>query len=120
MSLDRAAIHNQVAEEAPIEGIKFVDIDDPATWVIDFAPEATTEEQAAAQAVIDGIDLETMQTPLEMAQIWLQDNPGVANVLRMTPDEIETTIGAYDLTQLRTVVIAQAVLLSFIARIVRQ
>lgn len=124
MSLDRrysATVHADVAAVAPIKGIRFVDIDDPSTWVIDFASEATPEERTAAQAVIDAIDVGSLQTPMEIVAAWIQANPPVANVLKMSPDEIEATVGAYDFAQMREVVVAQAVLLSYIARwIIRQ
>ena len=40
-----------------IWGISINKIDDKATWRIDFGDEATEEEKAAAQAVIDNVDL---------------------------------------------------------------
>lgn len=43
---------------APIHGISVGRKDDKATWRIDFKEEATAEQRAAAQAVIDAFDAE--------------------------------------------------------------
>lgn len=42
----------------PNFGISFGRLDDKTTWRIDFKPEATAEERAAAQAAIDAFDVE--------------------------------------------------------------
>lgn len=41
---------------APILGVSIGRQDDKSTWRIDFAPEATTEQRAAAQGVVDAFD----------------------------------------------------------------
>jgi hypothetical protein len=46
-------LHDAIAAVCPIEGVAVVDPVDSSTWRIDFAPEATEEEKAAAQNVID-------------------------------------------------------------------
>lgn len=47
-----------VAAVCPIHGVSVGRSNDKATWRIDFKDEATAEQRAAAQAVIDAFDVE--------------------------------------------------------------
>lgn len=48
---------------APIEGVSVVDENDKSTWRVDFKPEATSDQRAAAQAVIDTFDVDADPVP---------------------------------------------------------
>jgi hypothetical protein len=50
-------IHTAVAEVCPIDGMRFPVFEDKATWETFYAEDATDEQKAAAQAVIDEIDI---------------------------------------------------------------
>jgi hypothetical protein len=62
-------LHQQISTVAPIFGVSLPDASDPATWRIDFKPEATPEQQAAAQAVIDGWDFATAEKLTQRARV---------------------------------------------------
>jgi hypothetical protein len=49
-------LHALVSAVAPIVSVAVVDPADKKTWRVDFAPQASQAERAAAQAVIEGID----------------------------------------------------------------
>src|SRR5215813_12143813 len=50
-------IYDTIAIIAPIIGISFADMNDKSTWKVEFASTATDEQRAAAQAVIDKLDV---------------------------------------------------------------
>ncbi|OGV53550.1 MAG: hypothetical protein A2017_20850 [Lentisphaerae bacterium GWF2_44_16] len=60
-------LHNAIAALCPIHGVSIVDTADKATWSISFKDEATTEEKAVAQAVIDTADLSILDDPVTYA-----------------------------------------------------
>lgn len=45
-------LHEQIAKHAPICGVRIVDERDRSTWSIDFEPDATPAQQAAASAAL--------------------------------------------------------------------
>lgn len=49
-------LHERIAAIAPIIGVSFGSNQDKSTWRIDFKPEATAKQRAAAQRVIDDFD----------------------------------------------------------------
>lgn len=49
-------IHDAVNAVCPIDGISFANPSDKTSWRVDFKPEATDEQKAAAQSVIDAAD----------------------------------------------------------------
>lgn len=49
-------VYDAVAAVAPIEGVSIANWSDNATWRVDYAPEATAEQQTEAQAVITAIN----------------------------------------------------------------
>lgn len=49
-------LHNAIVAVAPIFGVAIGIRADKATWRIDFKPEATSQQRAAAQAIIDGFN----------------------------------------------------------------
>lgn len=51
-----AKLHDAVAAVAPIDGVHVGRRDDRSTWRIDFRPEATDEQRADGQAVMDAFD----------------------------------------------------------------
>ena len=50
-------LHIQLAATAPIDGVAIGDSQNKSTWRIDFKPEATPAQRAAAQAVVDAFDV---------------------------------------------------------------
>ncbi len=62
-------LHSAVAAAAPVLGVSVGTPGDPASVRIDFAPEATTAQRAAAQAVVAGFDWsDSAQAAWELAQ----------------------------------------------------
>jgi hypothetical protein len=49
----QTAVENAVKAAVPIVGIRFGNINDKTTWVIQFTDAATPQQRAAAQAVVD-------------------------------------------------------------------
>jgi len=50
-------VYPLIVAVAPIDGVGIGQIDDKSTWRIDFKEEATEEQRAAAQAIIDSYDI---------------------------------------------------------------
>jgi hypothetical protein len=63
MNFDTTAadLHAAVAAVCPIHGVSIGRKDDKATWRIDFAPEATAEQRAAAVSGMQGFDVVVAQ-----------------------------------------------------------
>lgn len=59
-----SVIHEAVAAVAPIDGVSIGTLSDKQTWTVCFKEEATTEERAAAQTVIDNFSVETAEATL--------------------------------------------------------
>jgi len=57
-------LHNAIEAVCPLHGISIRDASDKTTWSISFKDEATAEERAAAQAVIDAADLSILDDPV--------------------------------------------------------
>jgi hypothetical protein len=55
---DLAKLDAQLRAVAPIEGVSIGRWSDKRSWRIDFLPQATTAERAAARAVLDAFDPE--------------------------------------------------------------
>lgn len=53
---------------APIEGVSIGQQDNKATWRVDFRPEATPIQKAAAQIVIAGFDPDTADIRSDLAK----------------------------------------------------
>ncbi len=87
------ALDKAIKKVCPIYGISFKDVNDKTTWRIDFMPEASEEQRAAAQKVLqdfkwDAKDQEEAEddsmlgkyTSDPLAQyafsLYLKDNPG--------------------------------------------
>jgi hypothetical protein len=51
------ALHDAIAAVCPIVGVSIGRRDDRSTWRIDYAPNATAEQRAAAQATLEAFDL---------------------------------------------------------------
>ena len=51
-------VHDAVAEVCPIDGMSFPVFEDKATWQVHYSDDATDEQKAAAQDVIDAIVLD--------------------------------------------------------------
>lgn len=56
MIIDAGWLDSQISEVAPIDGIRIGVPDDKSTWEVWFKAEATQEQRAAAQAVIQAFD----------------------------------------------------------------
>ena len=52
----------------PIDGVSIGHRDDRSTWRIDFREEATAQQRAAAQAVLDAFDPDSV-TPIDLSDI---------------------------------------------------
>jgi len=50
-------IHAAIEEIAPIHGISMPNPEDKTSWVVNFKDEATAQQKADAQAVIDDLDV---------------------------------------------------------------
>jgi len=82
-------------------------------------PLSADEEQIIADRAINVPQAEADRLAILNAwKVWLGNHPAVLNVLRMTPDEIEAELATYDITQLRAVITAQAVILAGLTRAV--
>jgi hypothetical protein len=87
----------QVEAAAPFVSFIF-DLDQPKeTWSIEFKPEATPEQRAAAQAVIDGFDANAVQAAIEARLAELQSDSAVNTLiqrLREHPAQIDDWLAA--------------------------
>ena len=63
-----AVLHAFIAAVCPIEGVAIGRSNDKTTWRIDFAPEATTTQRLAAQAVVDAFDVAAEEQKLRDAE----------------------------------------------------
>ena len=52
-----------ISAVCPIYGVSIGKLADKGTWLIRFKPEATTEQRAAAQGVIDAFDINAVLNP---------------------------------------------------------
>ena len=71
MNLEK--LHNAIAAICPIDGVSIGIQDDKTTWRIDFKDEATADEKAAAQAVIDAADLSILDDIVYIDKLVLTD-----------------------------------------------
>lgn len=65
----------------PVESISIGKRDDKSTWRIDFKPEATPQQRAAGQAVIDAFDLSAPLPPKRNLQKEIDDAMAVIAAL---------------------------------------
>ena len=61
----------------PIHGVSIGKKDDKSTWRIDFKDEATTEQRASAQAVIDAFDPVAAEQPTPLERIAEMEKNGI-------------------------------------------
>lgn len=54
-------LHAAIAAHAPIDGVSIGRRNDKSTWRIDFKPEATDAQRAAARAMLEGFDVGAAQ-----------------------------------------------------------
>ena len=107
----------QIEAAAPIVSFSY-NLDQPkSTWVIEFKPEATAEQRAAAQAVIDGFDVAAVEGEIETRMAELRADGAVKSLMqraRERPAQIDNWLAANvtNLAQARTVLGA---LIKFIA-----
>lgn len=78
-------IHNAVAAVCPINGISIGDISDRATWRIDFAANAGEQQKAAAQGVIDNLDVSAAPVPQSISDRQFFQQLAAAGII--TPDQ---------------------------------
>lgn len=64
-TLTPAEIHAKVSAAAPISGVSLGSLTDKTTWSVKYQDSATDEQKAAAQAIIDAINL--AKTPIALA-----------------------------------------------------
>jgi len=79
-------------------------LDEQTAWI----ERSETNQQAKANLLAS----------LNAWKVWLADHPAVLNVLKMEPDNIEAELSTYDITQLRSVITAQSVILAGLTRAV--
>lgn len=61
------ALTEAIQKICPIDGVSLGDIADKQTWNIAFRPDATNEQKAAAQAVVDSFDPNAPVVPSEVS-----------------------------------------------------
>ena len=61
-------LHQRLSTVAPITGVSLGMLADKTTWRIDFRPEATSQQQADAQAVVDAFDVAVEEQKLKDAE----------------------------------------------------
>lgn len=54
--MDSLALHSAIQKVCPIIGVSIGDTGDKSTWRVDFAPNATADQKAAAEAAISAYD----------------------------------------------------------------
>lgn len=62
-------IHDAVAQVCPIDGVHVGDLLNKATWKVDFRPEATAPQRAAAQTAINNFDTSGAVDAAEAARV---------------------------------------------------
>lgn len=73
-------LHRQISQVCPIAGVSIGTIDDKRTWRVDFAEGATTEQRAAANAVITSFDVTAaQQAEAQLLQRRLTDDQELAD-----------------------------------------
>lgn len=98
-----AKIDAAVKAVCPIYGVSVGNPADKSTWSIDFKPEATAPQRAAAQAAIDAFDLTQQQADDQAVAARegtdatecdaIKQDAQVTNFLNMTPAQLDTWIG---------------------------
>ena len=68
-----ATLDNQIQTVCPIFGVSIGRTEDKLTWRIDFKPEATPAQRAAAQAVVDSFNVAAEEQKLKDAEQAKQD-----------------------------------------------
>ena len=61
-------LHDRLALVAPIDGVSVAVENDKSGWRVDFKPEATPAQRAAAQAVVDAFDVAAAEQKLKDAE----------------------------------------------------
>ena len=56
-------LHNAIAAVCPIHGVSIGQVENKQSWVISFKTEATAQQRAAAQVVIDGFNAASLEEP---------------------------------------------------------
>jgi hypothetical protein len=66
------SLHKAIEAVAPIIGVSIGQMDDRATWRIDFARDASEEQRAAARAVLEAFDVDagTLLSTIAKDVIW--------------------------------------------------
>jgi hypothetical protein len=87
MDFDTTAtdLHAAIAAVCPIDGVSIGRKNDKSTWRIDFAPEATDAEKAAADAVKAAFDLAVMA---ERARVKREREAEVQNKMRALAEKL--------------------------------
>ena len=55
--MDAGKLHEAIAKVCPITGVSIGNVNDKATWRIDFAPGSTAQQQTTAMGVLQGFDV---------------------------------------------------------------
>lgn len=91
-----ALLHDTLAAIAPVQGVRIGRPDDKATWSIDFAPEATPEQQAAATTALLAFDPARLEGQRVLARDiigWFEDRPELwVKVLAAAPANAQAVV----------------------------
>lgn len=81
--MDNQALHVAVAAVCPIDGVAIVDPADKATWRIDFQPQATGPQRAAAQVALLTFVDPSPPTASDRAARDASDNDAIRALVRV-------------------------------------
>lgn len=82
-------LHEQISAVCPVAGVSIGRIDDKATWRIDFADAATTQQRASAAAVVSAFDVTAAQQ-----QDALRDQRRIADAQELQDARLDNAITA--------------------------
>ena len=80
---------------APLVSVSWPDVNDKATWEVEYAPEATALQKADVEALLENFDLEITFTKDARKELFQADTDWQlvnAKIKKRTPDEIVTWV----------------------------
>lgn len=70
-------LHLALSRVAPIDGVSLGSTKDKTTWRIDFAPDATLVQRAAAKAIMDAFDVVFEELKLKNAEQFRENKKAI-------------------------------------------
>lgn len=125
MATMQATLHNLIAQVCPITGVSFARPRDKSGWRVQFAPEATVDQKAAAQAVIDGFDLTAYETTVAAKKVRdaalvaeLEADSWMDKLRRATPAQLRAFIetNVTNLGTAREALVKEALVLGYLLK----